>query len=220
MIRGARQHNLRNLDVEIPRGRLTVVTGVSGSGKSSLAFDTLYAEGYRKYMESLSPKARQLLDQIDRPDVDFIEGLSPVIAIGQETGHGANPRSTVASISEVADYARVLWAVAGEPRCPLDGGKVSRRSIDDCLERIFREPEGARLQILAPRMEAKPAAIREELESLRHKGYTRVRIDGRIAGLDEKDLVDRGRKTQRLDLLIDRIVLRPDQRGRLAASLA
>lgn len=219
VIRGARQHNLRNLDVEIPRGRLTVVTGVSGSGKSSLAFDTLYAEGYRKYMESLSPKARQLLDQIDRPDVDFIEGLSPVIAIEQLTGKGASPRSTVASISEVADYARVLWAVAGEPFCPKDGGKVSQRSVDDCVERIFAEPEGSRIQILAPRMEAKPAAIREELESLRHKGFTRVRIDGRIASLEESDLVDRRRGQQTLDLLIDRIVLRADQRGRVADSL-
>ncbi len=219
VIRGARQHNLRGIDVEIPRGKLTVITGVSGSGKSSLAFDTLYAEGYRKYMESLSPKARQLLDQIDRPEVDFIEGLSPVIAIEQLTGHGVNPRSTVASISEVADYARVLWAVAGVPHCPLDGGRVSRRSIDDCLERIFAEPGGARMQILAPLIEAKPSVIREELESLRHKGYTRIRIDGRIAGLEEKDLVNRSRSTQTLDLLIDRIVLRPDQRGRIADSL-
>ncbi|MFP4351426.1 MAG: excinuclease ABC subunit UvrA [Puniceicoccaceae bacterium] len=218
-IRGARQHNLRGIDVEIPRGKLTVVTGVSGSGKSSLAFDTLYAEGYRKYMESLSPKARQLLDQIDRPEVDFIEGLSPVIAIEQLTGHGVNPRSTVASISEVADYARVLWAVAGVPHCPLDGGRVSRRSIDDCLERILAEPGGARIQILAPLIEAKPSVIREEIESLRHKGYTRIRIDGRIAGLDEKNLIDRGRSTQTLDLLIDRIVLRADQRGRIADSL-
>jgi len=218
-IRGARQHNLRDINVEIPRGKLTVITGVSGSGKSSLAFDTLYAEGYRKYMESLSPKARQLLDQIDRPEVDFIEGLSPVIAIEQLTGHGVNPRSTVASISEVADYARVLWAVAGVPHCPLDGGRVSRRSIDDCLERVLAEPEGARMQILAPLIEAKPAVIREELESLRHKGYTRIRIDGRIAGLEEKDLVNRSRSTQTLDLLIDRIVLRPDQRGRIADSL-
>ncbi|MBC2603558.1 excinuclease ABC subunit UvrA [Puniceicoccus vermicola] len=218
-IRGARQHNLRNLDVEIPRNRMTVVTGVSGSGKSSLAFDTLYAEGYRKYMESLSPKARQLLDQVDRPEVDFIEGLSPVIAIEQLTGQGTNPRSTVASISEVADFARVLWSVAGQPFCPKDGGRVSRRSIDDCLARIFEEPEGSRIQILAPRMEAKPSAIREELESLRHKGYTRVRIDGRIASLDDADIVDRGRKLQQLDLLIDRVVLRPDQRGRIADSL-
>ena len=218
-IHAARQHNLRDLDVRIPRGKLTVVTGVSGSGKSSLAFDTLYAEGYRKYMESLSPKARQLLDQVDRPEVDYIEGLSPVIAIEQLTGQGANPRSTVASISEVADFARVLWAVAGIPSCPKDGGLVSRRSVDDCLERIFQEPEGSRIQILAPLMEAKPSVIREELETLRHKGYTRIRIDGRIAGLEESDLVDRSRKLQQLDLLIDRVVLRPDQRGRVADSL-
>jgi len=218
-IRGARQHNLRDLDIEIPRNRLTVITGVSGSGKSSLAFDTLYAEGYRKYMESLSPKARQLLDQMDRPEVDFIEGLSPVIAIEQLSGQGINPRSTVASISEVADFARVLWSVAGVPYCPDDGGIVRRRSIDDCLERIFVEPVGSRVQILAHRMEGKPSAIREELESLRHKGYTRVRIDGRIASLEETDLIDREKKLQRLDLLIDRVVLRLDQRGRIADSL-
>ncbi|MEM0965692.1 MAG: excinuclease ABC subunit UvrA [Verrucomicrobiota bacterium] len=218
-IRGARQHNLKNFDVEIPRGKITVVTGVSGSGKSSLAFDTLYGEGYRKYMESLSPKARQLLDQVDRPEVDFIEGLSPVIAIEQLTGHGINPRSTVASISEVLDFARVLWSVAGVPFCPKDGGRVSRRSIDDCLDRLFEEPEGSRIQIFAPKMVAKPSVIREEMESLRHKGFTRVRIDGRIAGLEEKGLIDRSRKEQELELLIDRIVLRPDQRGRIADSL-
>src|SRR6056297_3077807 len=120
-IRGARQHNLRNLDLRLPRDRWTVITGVSGSGKSSLALDTLYAEGYRKYMEGLSTRARQVLDQLERPEVDFIEGLSPVIAVEQHSARGANPRSTVASLTEIADYARVLWAAAGQPHCPLDG---------------------------------------------------------------------------------------------------
>jgi excinuclease ABC subunit A len=218
-IRGARQHNLRNLDLRLPRDRWIVITGVSGSGKSSLALDTLYAEGYRKYMESLSTRARQVLDQLERPEVDFIEGLSPVIAVEQHSARGANPRSTVASLTEIADYARVLWAAAGQPHCPLDGAPVRQRSIDDCVERVFAEPEGSRLQILAPRLVGKPSLIREELGTLQQKGYSRVRVDGRIARLEENDLVDRSRPEQVLELVVDRIVLRPDQRGRLADSL-
>ena len=149
-VKGAREHNLRNLTLKIPRDQLVVITGVSGSGKSSLAFDTVYAEGYRKYMDGLSAKARLVLEQLPRPDVDFIEGLSPVIAVGQRTGGGANPRSTVASVTEIADFARVLWAVCGTPYCPIDGGLIERRSMDDCLTRVFAEPEGSRLMIFSP----------------------------------------------------------------------
>ena len=169
-IKGAREHNLRNLSLAIPRNQLVVVTGVSGSGKSSLAFDTLYAEGYRKYIDSLSTKARMVLEQIPRPDVDFIEGLSPVIAVEQRTGAGSNPRSTVATVTEIADFARVLWAVCGTAYCPQDGGRIERRSMDDCLARIFAEPEGARLMVLAPWIRAKPV-LREELPRLQQRGF-------------------------------------------------
>ena len=139
---------------------MVVITGVSGSGKSSLAFDTLYAEGYRKYMDSLSVRARGFLEQIPRPDVDYIRGLSPVIAIEQRTGGGSNPRSTVASVSEIADYARLLWMVSGEAFCPECGGKVGRRSLDDCVAHILREAEGRRMMLLAPVMEGHPSMIR------------------------------------------------------------
>jgi len=218
-IRGARQHNLCNLDLTIKRNTFTVITGVSGSGKSSLAFDTLYAEGYRKYIESLSAKARQLLAQMDRPEVDYIEGLSPVIAIEQHSGKGNNPRSTVASMTELADYGRIIWAVTGDPHCPLDGAPVVRMNIDDCVNRVFKEPEGTRIQILAPRLVAKTSVLRDEIDSLRQKGYSRIRVDGVIGELDDKKLLDRSKPEQTLELLVDRILLRSDQRGRIADSL-
>ena len=164
-IKGAREHNLRNLELKIPRGRLVVFTGPSGSGKSSLAFDTIYAEGYRKYMESLSTQARQILDQLKRPDIDFIHGLSPVLAIEQRTG-GSSPRSTIASVTEIADYARLLWAVAGEQFCPKDGGRVIRRSLDDNIQHILTQCAGQRIMLLAPFITAKPSVLRDELPQL------------------------------------------------------
>ncbi|MGJ3243720.1 MAG: excinuclease ABC subunit UvrA [Opitutales bacterium] len=218
-IKGARAHNLKNLDLRIPREQFVVVTGVSGSGKSSLAFDTLYAEGYRKYMDSLSTRARQVLDQMARPDVDYIHGLSPVIAIEQRTGGGANPRSTVGTVTEIADYARLLWAIQAEARCPQDGARIERQSLDDCIARIFREPEGSRLMLLAPVLNAKPALLREELPRLRQRGFTRVRLNGEIRHLDEPDLVPTGARPLAVDLVVDRIVLKADQRSRLADSL-
>jgi len=219
VVRGAREHNLRGIDVEIPRDRFVVITGVSGSGKSSLAFDTIYAEGYRKYIDSLSTKARAVLEQIPRPDVDFIEGLSPVIALEQRTGGGSNPRSTVATVTELADYARVLWAVCGTAYCPKDGGLIERRSMDDCLSRLYGEPEGSRLMLLAPWMCAKPAILREELPRLQQRGFQRVRLNGEIRRLEEPDLIDSKAKEIVAEIVVDRIVLRPDQRSRLADSL-
>ncbi len=217
-IKGAREHNLKNVELRLPRGKLVVLTGVSGSGKSSLAFDTLYAEGYRKYMESLSTRARQMLEQVRRPDVDFIHGLSPVVAIEQREG-GSSPRSTVATVTEIADYARLLWALRGEQRCPKDGGAVRRHSLDDCVERLLGEPEGTRLILLAPFLEARPAVLRDEIAGLRHRGFQRIRIAGEIRSLDEPKLVPSGRDPIAVELVIDRIVIKPDQRGRLADSL-
>lgn len=218
-IKGAREHNLRNLELRIPRGQLVVLTGPSGSGKSSLAFDTIYAEGYRKYMESLSASARQLLEQLKRPDVDFIHGLSPVLAIEQRTG-GGSPRSTVATVTEVADYARLLWALCGEPRCPKDGGHVHKRSLDDCVTQLFQTAPGERAIIVAAWLTAKPSVLRDELPRLRQRGFQRVRIAGVIYSLDDWAMgVNHSSTELTVELVIDRVVITADQRSRLADSL-
>ena len=219
-IKGAREHNLKNLELRLPRGKLIVITGPSGSGKSSLAFDTIYAEGYRKYMESLSAHARQVLDQLKRPEVDFIHGLSPVLAIEQRTGAGG-PRSTIATATEIADYAQLLWALGGEQRCPKDGGRVVQRSLDDNVQRVLTECAGERVMLLAPFMRAKPSVLRDELPRLRQRGFQRVRLDGEVKNLDEPKLIPTGAGTKEMavDLVIDRLVASADQRSRLADSL-
>jgi excinuclease ABC subunit A len=219
-IKGAREHNLKNLELWLPRGKLIVITGPSGSGKSSLAFDTIYAEGYRKYMESLSAQARQVLDQLRRPDVDFIHGLSPVLAIEQRTGQGG-PRSTIATATEIADYAQLLWALCGEQVCPKDGGRVVQRSLDDNVQRVLTECAGERVLLLAPFMHAKPSVLRDELPRLRQRGFQRVRLDGEIKNLDEGKLIPGGAGVREIavDLVIDRLVAVADQRSRLADSL-
>ncbi|MFW6354068.1 MAG: excinuclease ABC subunit UvrA [Verrucomicrobiota bacterium] len=220
-IKGARVHNLRNLEVTLPRGALTVFCGVSGSGKSSLAFDTLYAEGYRKYIESLSTRARQVLEQLPRPEVDYIHGLSPVIAVEQDPGAGTNPRSTVGTVSEIADYGRLLWSLAATPLCPLDGAPIVRRTLDDWIEEILGTHGAAapRAVLLAPWMEAKPSVLRPELPHLRQRGWERVRVDGELMHLDDFEQSLGGRNPVRVELVIDRLVLRADQRSRLADSL-
>ena len=182
-VKGAREHNLKNLELRLPRGKLVVITGPSGSGKSSLAFDTIYAEGYRKYIESLSVSARQMLEQLKRPDVDFIHGLSPVLAIEQREG-GGSPRSTIATATEIADYARLLWALCGEQRCPKDGGRIVQRSLDDNVQRVLTEFAGERIMLLAPALRARPSVLRDELPRLRQRGFQRVRLAGEIKNLE------------------------------------
>lgn len=220
-IKRARENNLKNLTVELPRGKLIGVTGVSGSGKSSLIFDVLAAEGHRKYVESLSTQARQALEKVRRPDVDFVEGLSPVLAIGQAYAGSSGPRSTVASATEIADYARLLWTTIGTPHCPKDGAKVSQRSLDDCVEELMRVGLNKRVILLAPFFKAKAAVLREEFESLERRGFQRVRIDQEIKRLDDYNLIPEksGGREFTVELVIDRFVLSESNRSRLADSL-
>lgn len=218
-VKGAREHNLKNVELRIPRGKLVVITGVSGSGKSSLAFDTVYAEGARRYLESLSAKMRANLEQIPRPDVDFIHGLSPVIAIEQRSSANNNPRATVATATEIADYARLLWSVAGTQFCPDDGGEITRRSLDDCLEQLCALPAGTKLILGAPYAQIKRALLADELENLRRRGFQRIRIDGEIFDLDDPLPEFKKKSALALDLIVDRLVISADARSRLADSL-
>ena len=221
LVKGARENNLKNVTVAIPRGKLVGVTGVSGSGKSSLIFDVIAAEGHRKYVESLSTKARQALEKVSKPDVDYVEGLSPVLSIEQVTARGAGPRSTVATATEIADYARLLWSTAGTPHCPKDGAPVTRRSLDLCVEEVMQKGAGKRMILLAPWMQAKASVIREEIESLERRGFQRLRVNGEIKRLDQYDLIPTGTKGKEItaDLVIDRLAIKDDSRSRLADSL-
>src|ERR1700727_3252926 len=207
VVRGARQHNLKNINLEIPRNSLTVITGLSGSGKSSLAFDTLYAEGQRRYVESLSAYARQFLDQMEKPDVDFIEGLSPAIAIEQRSSV-ANPRSTIATTTEVYDYLRVLFAVIGQPHDPVTGEKIFKQTPQQIVDQILAYPEETRILIIAPMIRNEPGEFRDVLEKIKREGFVRVRIDGEVLELARPDPI-RLPKTQRhtIELIIARLVI-------------
>jgi excinuclease ABC subunit A len=216
-VHGARQHNLKNIDVSIPRNTFTVITGLSGSGKSSLAFDTIYAEGQRRYVETLSPYARQFLDQMERPEVDSIDGLSPAISIEQKTTN-RSPRSTVGTITEIYDYLRVLYSSIGVPHCPTCGIEISRQSSEQILQQILAIPQGARIMILAPIVRGRKGEYKKDLEKLARQGFVRARIDGVLHSLDEEIPLDR-RKNHTIEVVIDRLPLKPGSEKRIEASL-
>ncbi len=217
IVRGAREHNLKNIDVELPRNALVVITGLSGSGKSSLAFDTIYAEGQRRYVESLSAYARQFLGLMDKPDVDAIEGLSPAISIEQKTA-GANPRSTVGTITEIYDYLRLLWARTGTPHCPNDGSPVERQSASQITDLVLEWPEGTKIEVLAPLVRGRKGEFRDVFEAMRKQGFVRVRINGETYDLSDVPKLNR-RQNHDIAVVVDRLVVRPADRGRLADSI-
>jgi excinuclease ABC subunit A len=216
-VRGAREHNLKNVSVSIPRNRLTVITGLSGSGKSSLAFDTIYAEGQRRYVESLSAYARQFLGLMEKPDVDAIEGLSPAISIQQKTT-GQNPRSTVGTVTEIYDYLRLLWARVGIPHCPNDGTPVTRQSAAQITDAVLAWPPETRIEVLAPVVRGRKGEFRDLLEDVRKRGFVRVRVDGEIYDLAEVPALNR-RQNHDVAVVVDRLVVRPDDRSRLNDSI-
>ena len=216
-IEGARAHNLKNINVQIPRDKLVVVTGLSGSGKSSLAFDTIYAEGQRRYVESLSAYARQFLGQMDKPDVDNIEGLSPAISIDQKTT-SHNPRSTVGTVTEIYDYLRLLYARAGRPHCPNCGKAITQQSVDQMVDRIMQLPAGAKLLIMAQLVRGKKGEHKKVLEQIRREGYVRVRIDGELHDLGEEIALEKQKK-HTIEIVVDRLVVREGMESRLADSL-
>jgi len=217
IIKGAREHNLKNIDLEVPRDRLVVVTGLSGSGKSSVAFDTIYAEGQRRYVESLSAYARQFLGQMNKPDLDYIEGLSPAISIDQKAA-GRNPRSTVATVTEIYDYMRLLYARIGIPHCPKCGREIAQQTVQQIVDRIMAMPEGLRIQVLGPVVRGKKGEHRKVLDDLKRDGYVRVRVDGEVRDLAEEISLERY-KIHRIEAVVDRLVVRPGIETRLADSL-
>jgi len=216
-VRGARVHNLKNIDVDIPRDKLVVLTGLSGSGKSSLAFDTIYAEGQRRYVESLSSYARQFLEQMEKPDVDLIDGLSPAIAIEQKTT-GSNPRSTVGTVTEIYDYLRLLFANIGVPHCHLCGREISSQSLDRIIDMVMLSPNEERVNVLAPVVRGRKGEFKKELAALRAKGFTKVRVDGQLRSLDEDLKLDR-RRNHTIDVVVDRLILKAGIERRLTESV-
>ncbi len=216
-VKGAREHNLKNIDVALPRDRLVVITGISGSGKSSLAFDTIYAEGQRRYVESLSAYARQFLGQMEKPDVDFIEGLSPAISIDQKT-RSHNPRSTVGTVTEIYDYLRLLYARIGHPHCPQCGDPISQQSAEQIIDAVMSMPEGTKVQILAPVVRGRKGEYKKTFEEIRHEGFTRVRVDGVTRTLYEEIELSKNQK-HTIDIVVDRVEVEAKKRGRIADSV-
>ena len=217
IIKGAREHNLKNIDIELPRDKLIVMTGLSGSGKSSLAFDTIYADGQRRYIESLSSYARMFLGQMEKPDVDSIEGLSPAISIDQKTT-SKNPRSTVGTVTEIYDYLRLLYARVGIPHCPVCGKEIRQQTVDQIVDRVMELPERTKFQILSPIVRGRKGEYRKELEDLVKQGYARVRIDGIIYDLSEQIKLDKNKK-HNIEVVVDRLVMKEDIKSRLSDSL-
>ena len=216
-VRGARQHNLKNINVEIPRDRFTVITGLSGSGKSSLAFDTIYAEGQRRYVESLSAYARQFLDQLEKPDVDSVDGLSPAISIEQKTV-SRSPRSTVGTVTEIYDYMRLLFSSIGQPHCYVCGAAITRQSVEQIVQSVLGLPEGERVMILAPIVRGRKGEFKKELEKLAKDGFLRARVDGELLSLDEEIRLDK-RRNHTIEAVIDRLLIKPGIKDRLAESV-
>ncbi len=217
VIRGAREHNLKNIDLTIPRDKLVVFTGVSGSGKSSLAFDTLYAEGQRRYVESLSSYARQFLGQMEKPDVDQIDGLSPAISIDQKTT-SHNPRSTVGTVTEIYDYLRLLYARIGVPHCPKCGKEIKKQTIDQIVDRVLELPERTKIQLLAPVVRGRKGEHVKLLEDAKKSGYVRVRVDGIIYDLSEEIKLEKNKK-HTIEIIVDRLVVKEGIQKRLTESI-
>ncbi|HOM42243.1 MAG TPA: excinuclease ABC subunit UvrA, partial [Bacillota bacterium] len=217
IIKGAREHNLKNIDVEIPRDKFVVITGLSGSGKSSLAFDTIYAEGQRRYVESLSAYARQFLGQMEKPDLDYIEGLSPAISIDQKTTN-RNPRSTVGTVTEIYDYLRLLYARIGTPHCHVCGKEISQQTVDQMVDYINSLEPGTRIQLLAPVIQGKKGEHQKLLEEIKKSGYVRARIDGEIADLNEEIKLEKNKK-HTIEVIVDRIIVKEGANKRLTDSL-
>ena len=217
IIRGARQHNLKNISLEIPRDKLVVITGLSGSGKSSLAFDTIYAEGQRRYVESLSAYARQFLGQMDKPDVDYIEGLSPAISIDQKTA-GRNPRSTVGTVTEIYDYLRLLFARVGEPHCPKCGRLIERQTVQQIVDQVLGMETGTKFMIMAPLVYGRKGEHKDIIENMRRSGYVRMLVDGELRMLEEEIVLDK-KKKHRLSVVIDRMSVRDGIQQRLSDSV-
>ena len=216
-IKGAKEHNLKNVNIEIPRDKLVVITGLSGSGKSSLAFDTLYAEGQRRYVESLSSYARQFLGLMEKPDVESIEGLSPAISIDQKTT-SKNPRSTVGTVTEIYDYIRLLYARIGVPYCPNCGKKIEKQTLDQIVDNILKLEEGTKIQILAPVVRGKKGEYKKQLEGYQKEGFVRVRIDGQVYELSDDIELDRKKKHE-IELVVDRLIIKEGIRSRLTESV-
>ena len=216
-VRGAREHNLKNIDVRVPRDQLVVITGLSGSGKSSLAFDTIYAEGQRRYVESLSAYARQFLELMGKPDVDQIDGLSPAISIEQKTT-SHNPRSTVGTVTEIYDYMRLLWARVGIPYSPATGLPIEAQTVSQMVDRVLAMAEGTRLLLLAPIVRDRKGEYRKELAALQRQGFTRVKIDGALFEISEAPNLNKKIKHE-IEVVIDRVIVRPGIEQRLADSI-
>src|ERR671918_473445 len=217
IVHGAREHNLKNVTVSLPRYALVCVTGLSGSGKSSLAFDTIYAEGQRRYVESLSAYARQFLQMMEKPDVDSIDGLSPAISIDQKTT-SRNPRSTVGTVTEIYDYLRLFYARVGKPHCPICGRPIAGQSLESIVDQVLRLPAGTRFTVNAPVVRDRKGEFKDVFEELRREGFTRVKVDGEQRLLEEPIELDKKFK-HTIEVVVDRLVMKPDLRTRLAQSV-